>query len=163
MHNRGMPPPEARQRGDASRSGHDRAADPYVRLRAVRAGLRYKPRPRRNLPASSAASKRESAGEELIAQIRPRMNLCSRDYRKWGEVDAVLRPPVGSPYEVIVSGRRLDTGDPVYVPAHAVLTIEGGHCVRVDAPVAARLPEHVLTGTTLAGLSDRRLRARVDL
>ena len=74
--------------------------------------------------------------EELIAQIRPGMNLCSRDYRKWGDVNAVLRPPAGSPHEAVVSGRRRETGDPVYVPASAVLTIEGGHCVRVDAPVA---------------------------
>jgi hypothetical protein len=74
--------------------------------------------------------------EELISQIRPGMNLCSRDYRKWGDVDAVLRPPAGSPHEVVVSGRRQETGDPVYVPASAVLTIEGGHCVRVNAPVA---------------------------
>jgi hypothetical protein len=35
--------------------------------------------------------------EELISQIRPGMNLCSRDYRKWGDIDAVLRPPDGSP------------------------------------------------------------------
>jgi hypothetical protein len=75
-------------------------------------------------------------GEELIAQIRPGMNLCSRDYRKWGDVDAVLRPPAGSPHEAVVSGRLQESGDPVYVPASAVLTIEGGHCVRVDAPVA---------------------------
>jgi hypothetical protein len=74
--------------------------------------------------------------EELIAQIRRGMNLCSRDYRKWGEVDAVLRPSASSPDEVVVCGRLQETGDPVYVPASAVLTIEGGHCVRVDAPVA---------------------------
>ena len=64
------------------------------------------------------------------------MNLCSRDYRKWGEVDAVLRPSAGSPDEVVICGRFKETGDPVYVPASAVLTIEGGHCVRVDASVA---------------------------
>jgi len=64
------------------------------------------------------------------------MNLCSRDFRKWGEVDAVLRPPAGSPQEAVVSGRLQETGDLVYVPASAVLTIEGGHCVRVNAPVA---------------------------
>jgi hypothetical protein len=74
--------------------------------------------------------------EQLIAQIRPGMNLCSRDYRKWGDVDGVLRPPAARPHEAVVSGRRQATGDPVYVPVSAVLTIEGGHCVRVDAPVA---------------------------
>ena len=64
------------------------------------------------------------------------MNLCSRDYRKWGDVRR--RPPAaaGSPHEAVVSGRLQESGDPVYVPASAVLTIEGGHCVRVDAPVA---------------------------
>jgi hypothetical protein len=66
--------------------------------------------------------------EELIAQIRPRMNLCSRDFRKWGEVDAVRQPPADSSQEVVVSGRLRETGDPVYVPASAVLRIEGGHC-----------------------------------
>ena len=80
------------------------------------------------------------------------MNLCSRDFRKWGEVDAVLRPPAGSPQETGACGPLRGTGDPVYVPT--VFTIEGGHCVRVNAPVAeisapgvgpaARLPEHAL-------------------
>ena len=74
--------------------------------------------------------------EELIAQVRCGMNLCSRDYRKWGEVDAVMRPSADSPGEVVVCGRHQETGDPVYVPASAILTIEGGHCVRVDAPVS---------------------------
>jgi hypothetical protein len=74
--------------------------------------------------------------EELLAQIRPRMNLCSRDYRKWGDVAAVLWPPAGSRQPAVVSGRLQETGAPVYVPASAVLTIDGGHCVRVDAPVA---------------------------
>jgi hypothetical protein len=30
--------------------------------------------------------------EELISQIRPGMNLCSRDYRKWGDVAASRQP-----------------------------------------------------------------------
>jgi hypothetical protein len=74
--------------------------------------------------------------EELLAQIRPGMDLCSSDYRKWGDVEAVLQPAVGRPGEAVVSGRRQETGAPVYVPASAVLTIEGDKCVRVNAPLA---------------------------
>ena len=74
--------------------------------------------------------------EELLAQIRPGMDLCSSDYKKWGDVDAVLRPPADAGQEAVVSGRLQETGAPVYVPASAVLTIEGNKCVRVNAPLA---------------------------
>jgi hypothetical protein len=74
--------------------------------------------------------------EELLARIRPGMDLCSSDYRKWGDVEDVLRPPADDQHEAVVSGRLQETGTPVYVPASAVLTIEGDKCVRVNAPLA---------------------------
>ncbi len=74
--------------------------------------------------------------EELISRIRPGMDLCSSDYQKWGDVDAVARPPAGDAGEPVVTGRVDQTGAAVYVPASAVLAIEGDVCVRVTAPLA---------------------------
>lgn len=73
--------------------------------------------------------------EELIARIRPGMDLCSSDYQKWGDVEAVVQPGDGQ-HEAVVSGRSQQTGGRVYVPASAVLAIEGDVCVRVNAPLA---------------------------
>lgn len=74
--------------------------------------------------------------EELLNRIRPGMDLCSSDYKKWGDVEAVVRPPADRPGEAVISGRLDETGAAVYVPASAVLAIEGDVCVRVTAPLA---------------------------
>lgn len=74
--------------------------------------------------------------EELLAKVRPGMDLCSSDYRKWGDVEAVIRPAANDLNEAVVSGRLEETGVLVYVPASAILTIEGDKCVRVNAPLA---------------------------
>jgi hypothetical protein len=74
--------------------------------------------------------------EELLNRIRPGMDLCSSDYKKWGDVEAVVRPPADRPGEAVISGRLDETGAAVYVPASAVLAIEGDVCVRVVAPLA---------------------------
>jgi hypothetical protein len=71
--------------------------------------------------------------EELMARIRPGMDLCSSDYKKWGDVDGVIQPRAG---EAVVSGRDQESGAAVSVPASAVLAIEGDVCVRVNAPLA---------------------------
>jgi len=74
--------------------------------------------------------------EELIAKIRPGMDLCSSDYRKWGDVDRVIQPAAGAAHDAVVAGRDQESGAAVYVPASAVLSIEGDKCVRVTAPLA---------------------------
>jgi hypothetical protein len=73
---------------------------------------------------------------ELVEQIRPGMHLCSSDYKKWGEVDSVQRPPDDSPDDPIIAGHLENGGRLVYVPASAALEIRGGKCVRLDAPLS---------------------------
>jgi hypothetical protein len=72
--------------------------------------------------------------KELIDQIRPGMDLCSSDHKKWGDVDN-LEWPEGDGSEPIVTGHVQSDGRSVYVPASAVIEIRGGKCVVFNAPL----------------------------
>lgn len=74
--------------------------------------------------------------ETLIEQIRPGMDLCLSDHKKWGDVDGVERPPGDGSGEPIVAGHVQGDGRSVYVPASAVIEIRGGKCVVFNAPLA---------------------------
>lgn len=67
---------------------------------------------------------------ELLAALKPGMELCTSDFTGWASLDEV-----GSDS---VRGTRRSDGVPVEVPASALLDIRGGHCVRIDR-VRARI------------------------
>lgn len=61
---------------------------------------------------------------DLLAAVKPGMELCTSDFTGWAEVSEV--GPGG------VRGIRRSDGMAVEVPTGALLDIRGGHCVRVD-------------------------------
>ncbi len=73
---------------------------------------------------------------DLLAAIRPGMELCTSDFTGWASVEAVRTGTGETPGSVL--GRRREDGAAVEVPADELIDIRGGHCVRIDR-VRARI------------------------
>jgi hypothetical protein len=68
-----------------------------------------------------------------LAQVEAGMDLCSSDFRKWGEITEVRQGGAGGP--ALVIGTADTSGLRVYVPEDALLEIHG-RCLRLTRPLA---------------------------
>ncbi|MFV0426619.1 MAG: hypothetical protein ACK5KU_06235 [Beutenbergiaceae bacterium] len=68
--------------------------------------------------------------EELLAAIKPGMDLCTSDFTGWADITEIKNPEAGKGATIVATVR--DGGATVHVPAAVLLEIRGGHCVRLD-------------------------------
>lgn len=77
-------------------------------------------------PAAEAVS--YDRVEDLVAALKPGMDLCTSDFTGWAEILEV-RPSDGGG---TIVARTREHGHLVHVPADVVIGIHHGACVRID-------------------------------
>lgn len=64
--------------------------------------------------------------EDLLAALRPGMDLCTSDFTGWADIVEVR------PADAVIVGRTREGDRLVHVPAEVVIGIHHDQCVRID-------------------------------
>ncbi len=77
-----------------------------------------------------AGAVRYDTTEELLAALRPGMDLCTSDFTGWADIQGVQPATDEQPGYIVARTREGDRL--VHVPADVVIGVHHDHCVRLD-------------------------------
>lgn len=66
--------------------------------------------------------------EELVAALRPGMDLCTSDFTGWADIESMH----GAGADAYTAARKRDGAALVHVPVNMVISIHHDTCVRID-------------------------------